>query len=843
MPDREDTINSHRIRGPDFRPETVAATATPMGAHMQGCGKDADKAGGGGGGGGTAGVSAMATAGAATAAAKSVVELAANDKKKQAAPVALIPTDPTAALEAAEAALRDGDGARALRVADGVIRRQPLMATAWELRARALQRLRRHHDVLRMAGVMNAIAAAGQMEVHIAAAANETLDAAKDALGKLETALPAIVQKAERAEDDAARAKAREAAAALDPTSVYALFEAARVKGSHADTLQAGAARRSKGGRSAVAHRLAVEAYGALTQVSADVGAYTKAATTPAAPLTEEILQLAAAVAAGGAANGGSSSAAKAGTAASHALEAILEERHSNCPLPPSQCMAQFEAKLEMQLGVVCDTVHASRRRERGANDGEPSEAEGEEGEAEDEDDGELATAAAAVEHSLPHFERSAHLDGSSWSIFSLWHEAVMSSPKYEGQPQARKAALKAVHAHAVKQGVWGHPDQRPMNYLRGLTAQPWHEPQQHAACRALLKAYPTIKAEALQLLRVDAAEAASGSTSLFCAYMSTALLSGEWADVSLYYNGRRNEDGARRAPRTSALLGDDCTLRRDATSCPFGSAFFSLMRPGSRLAPHCGPTNRRLRAHLGLVVPEGDIRIRCGDEAEHPPRRWREGEVLLFDDSFEHEVWNLTDQPRLVLIVDIWHPQLDTDEKRLKAMASEHQQAIYRGVVHRRFYGSTKERGKFGEARRARAELAPSSQRARADVAPTSALSSQLARAEFAASSRRTCFVLGATRRLGAVLARRRRAHEAAVDDRRPVVDMARGKRLGAAIARDQAVDRGRGICVTCTRILGRARAGRRCERGGGDERRDGCPPEVGVVAPPREEAHRPPV
>ena len=134
------------------------------------------------------------------------------------------------------------------------------------------------------------------------------------------------------------------------------------------------------------------------------------------------------------------------------------EGRHlPRCRLPVH---AQFEAKLEMQLGVVCDTVHASRRRERGAGDGEPSEAEGEEGEAEDEDDGELATAAAAVEHRC-HFERSAHLDGSSWSIFSLWHEAVMNSPKYEGQPQ-RKAALKAVHPR--REAACGNS----MNYLRG---------------------------------------------------------------------------------------------------------------------------------------------------------------------------------------------------------------------------------------------------------------------------------------------------------------------------------------------------------------------------------------
>ena len=69
-------------------------------------------------------------------------------------------------------------------------------------------------------------------------------------------------------------------------------------------------------------------------------------------------------------------------------------------------------------------------------------------------------------------------------------------------------------------------------------------------------------------------------------------------------------------------------------------------------------------------MVPEGDCAIRCGDA---PPRRWAEGEVLLFDDSFEHEVWNETEQPRVVLIVDIWHPQLRSDAERRRAIEHGH--------------------------------------------------------------------------------------------------------------------------------------------------------------------------
>ena len=216
-----------------------------------------------------------------------------------------------------------------------------------------------------------------------------------------------------------------------------------------------------------------------------------------------------------------------------------------------------------------------------------------------------------------------------------------------------------------MRAGVWLVPEQRPAKFLRTLQASAWHDPQQFAVCRALEEAYDVIKAEALGLLRADRAE----ETSCFSPYASSALAAGEWCDVGLYYNAkcaartqhqpsppttelrhrmqpvprppsaapthprlqplcgpsrRRNEGNARRAPRTSALLSQD-VLRRDATSCPFGSAYFSLLRPGTRLHPHCGPTNARLRAHLGLVVPSGECRMSVGSG---PPRVWAEGKV-----------------------------------------------------------------------------------------------------------------------------------------------------------------------------------------------------------------------
>ena len=245
-------------------------------------------------------------------------------------------------------------------------------------------------------------------------------------------------------------------------------------------------------------------------------------------------------------------------------------------------------------------------------------------------------------------------------SIYSLWGDALARDPA-----RGMEAAYQ-VYKAGVKAGLYMHASQRPARLIRSLRAAPWHDPYAHEACRALRDAYPTIRAEAYALLQADDRRQAETSGQIFEPYSSKALHTGEWSDVGLFFNGRINKLASQRAPRTTELLRSAVgNLNRDAVSCPLGSAYFSLLRPHTQLKAHCGPTNARLRAHLGLIVPPGDCCIRCGDE---PARRWKEGEVLLFDDSFEHEVWNNTEEPRLVLIVDLWHDQLVTDADRAHA-------------------------------------------------------------------------------------------------------------------------------------------------------------------------------
>jgi beta-hydroxylase len=81
-------------------------------------------------------------------------------------------------------------------------------------------------------------------------------------------------------------------------------------------------------------------------------------------------------------------------------------------------------------------------------------------------------------------------------------------------------------------------------------------------------------------------------------------------------------------------------------------TAGFSRVAPGTHIKPHTGWVSTVYRAHLGLVVPE-DCALRVADQT----RPWGEGDVLVFDDTAEHEAWNHSTRPRVVLLSDFLRP------------------------------------------------------------------------------------------------------------------------------------------------------------------------------------------
>ena len=130
-----------------------------------------------------------------------------------------------------------------------------------------------------------------------------------------------------------------------------------------------------------------------------------------------------------------------------------------------------------------------------------------------------------------------------------------------------------------------------------------------------------------------------------------------DWSALFLCENGRLVDAFAARCPATWAAL-QGAPLPRISGWGP--TAMFSKLRGGATIAAHTGMFNTRLTCHLPLIVPPS-CWFRVGNEV----REWQEGRVMVFDDTFEHEAHNGSGEDRVVLIFDIWRPELSLQERQ----------------------------------------------------------------------------------------------------------------------------------------------------------------------------------
>ncbi|CAN5479534.1 hypothetical protein BH09PSE4_BH09PSE4_04260 [soil metagenome] len=117
------------------------------------------------------------------------------------------------------------------------------------------------------------------------------------------------------------------------------------------------------------------------------------------------------------------------------------------------------------------------------------------------------------------------------------------------------------------------------------------------------------------------------------------------WRSFFLWGYGYPIEDNLAACPKTREVVEAIPGLN---------SAFFSILAPGTHIPDHRGVTKALITCHLGLIVPrDGDVRMRVDDRIV----RWAEGETLIFDDTYHHEVWNETSGTRVVLLVQFERP------------------------------------------------------------------------------------------------------------------------------------------------------------------------------------------
>tara|TARA_R110002033_G_scaffold17640_1_gene47737 strand:+ start:470 stop:1537 length:1068 start_codon:yes stop_codon:yes gene_type:complete len=128
------------------------------------------------------------------------------------------------------------------------------------------------------------------------------------------------------------------------------------------------------------------------------------------------------------------------------------------------------------------------------------------------------------------------------------------------------------------------------------------------------------------------------------------------WGAYYFWKDGVEIMENSVHCPKTMSAL--------EAAPLPFiqersPMALYSVLEPGTHIAPHYGLLNTRLICHIPLILPP-DCALRVGGET----RPWKEGEALIFDDSFEHEAWNRSDQRRVVLLFEIWRPEISAVER-----------------------------------------------------------------------------------------------------------------------------------------------------------------------------------
>lgn len=197
------------------------------------------------------------------------------------------------------------------------------------------------------------------------------------------------------------------------------------------------------------------------------------------------------------------------------------------------------------------------------------------------------------------------------------------------------------------------HPLQRCAHFIPGLRNSPWWNCHEFPAASNLEHNFEGINAEFLNIL--------------LCGHLRLhpqskggprkQIADGDWSIFELFSNGRINAGNAVLAPQTVRILKSLPEL----TTYSRGLAYFSVLSPRLHIAPHCGPTNSRIRIHLGLLTPKG-AKMRVGRET----RTWIEGQCVTFDDSWEHEVFNASEFFRAVLLLDVRHPDLAASQLKV---------------------------------------------------------------------------------------------------------------------------------------------------------------------------------
>jgi hypothetical protein len=193
--------------------------------------------------------------------------------------------------------------------------------------------------------------------------------------------------------------------------------------------------------------------------------------------------------------------------------------------------------------------------------------------------------------------------------------------------------------------------------YFPGLPQRQFYERHEFEWLAAVEAAVPAMQAELQSILSEDGDFAPYVRSSSDRPLPANLLRDDpRWGAFYFWQNGKRIAENAARAPITVKII-ELAPIPLIEQRSPM--ALYSLLKPGTHIAPHHGLFNTRLICHIPLITPR-NCALRVGNET----REWEEGKALIFDDSFEHEAWNRSDSTRVILLFEIWRPEITMDER-----------------------------------------------------------------------------------------------------------------------------------------------------------------------------------
>jgi hypothetical protein len=243
-------------------------------------------------------------------------------------------------------------------------------------------------------------------------------------------------------------------------------------------------------------------------------------------------------------------------------------------------------------------------------------------------------------------------------AFFHDWLEPMVAR---HGRSEMRRVAECVAMYLGLKPTVYADPRQKPtFLYFPGLPAAPtlprealpfadWYEAQTEV-----------IRDEMHRVLDADD-DVKPFHHAVPASRQGNLTRGGSWDAYFFFRNGERLDRHHQACPRTSEVLAG---LPLDHVREHGPEVCYSVMRPGAHILPHRGVTNVRSVLHLGLDIP-ADCALRLTEAEE---LHWEPGRCFAFDDTYEHEAWNRSEQTRVILLGDIWNPHLREPEREAVA-------------------------------------------------------------------------------------------------------------------------------------------------------------------------------